>query len=91
MPSDNMPTRTHGEKSLAIAAFSQEMTLASLLRCQQSRYQTHPQLLESVRSSLLNIYTAAGFENPAAVVALAQKSLSERLNSVENSLTTSGQ
>jgi hypothetical protein len=84
MPSDSMPTRDHGEKSFAIAAFSQEMALAGLIRARLLGLSFADDVFESVRGGLLRTYTAAGFKDPAAILNLAEERLKAEISSPQN-------
>lgn len=83
-PSDRLPTDTHAQKSLAIAAYTQEMTLAGLLLSKTLGAQIEPAVLDTSRKALESIYAQAGLLEPQATRQAVENQLSERLLKYQN-------
>ena len=78
-PSDQMPTDTPAKKSIAIAAYAQEMALAGLLLSQSLGTQMDPSLIDDSRKALESIYAKSGFTEPRTTRQAFEAQLSERL------------
>jgi hypothetical protein len=78
-PSDQMPTDTPAKKSLAIAAYTQEMALAGLLLSQSQGTQMNPSIIDNSRKALESIYAQAGFPEPQATRKTVETQLAGRL------------
>lgn len=78
-PSDQMPTDTPAKKALAIAAYTQEMTLAGLLLSQSLGQQLDPLVIDNGRKALESIYAQAGFPEPQATRQAVETQLTGRL------------
>lgn len=83
LPSSSMPTRDRAEKSFSIAAWAQEMSLAGLLRAKELGLSVNPDLLASSENVLMEIYAAAGIENPAAAVCAAKQIIVGRMTTTQ--------
>lgn len=89
-PSDNISSDTPAKKAIAIAAYTQEMSLAGLLLSQSLGRQIDPSIIDNSRKSLESIYAQAGVPEPQAARHTLETQLSERLADSKDHAVQSG-
>jgi len=85
-----MLTDTPARKSLAIGAYAQEMTLASLLLSQSLGTPMDGSVLDNSRKALESIYAQAGVTEPQATRQALETQLSQRLFEQKSQSVQSG-